>query len=671
MENNVKSIQRRYAELIDLINKYNHHYYDLDTPLVDDAAYDELVSELAKIEERYPDFRSDASPTLRVGGGVSKKFSEARHDPPMLSLGNIFSEQDLYDFDARCRKSLGSVELSYSMELKFDGLAVEITYLDGHYAAGSTRGDGEVGEDVTENLSTLKKLPPVLKGDRPAGIFQVRGEVFMRHGEFERLNREREARGEPPFANPRNAAAGSLRQLNARVTAERELDLVLYGTGKTSAEITFNDHDEMLRYFKAAGLPAPEHVDSGGIETVKKFYFHWMENRHKLDYDIDGVVVKINRFHDREKMGATSKAPRWAAAWKFPAREAITVLESVDHQVGRTGVVTPVANLRPINIGGVIVKRASLHNFDEIARLGLKTGDSVKVKRAGDVIPKVVEVLADKRPDSAGPIEKPRHCPVCGSILHEEDIYIRCVNPDCEGKKLETLKFFVSKNAMDIEYFGPELVQRLYAAGKIHDMADIYTLKAEDLLSVERMGEKLAAKIVESINGRRKVSMSHFLRSLGIRNVGEHLARVLARNIGSIEELAAMTAVELEAIKEVGPGVAESVVEFFRAETTAGLMERLRASGVEIFNDENKASGALEGIEGKTFVVTGTLERFSRTEIEELIERSGGRAAGSVSKKTDYVIAGESAGSKLKKAAELGIKIISENDFLKLLGREE
>jgi DNA ligase (NAD+) len=492
----------------------------------------------------------------------------------------------------------------------------------------------------------------------------------MTHHEFERINRRREEGGEQLFANPRNAAAGSLRQLNPRVTAERELSIALYGIGKISGGPALPDQQTMFQFFKKTGLPCPENADIGGLVKIREFYDYWVRNRHSLGYDIDGVVVKVNDFKMREKIGSTSKAPRWAVAWKFPAREAITVLNSVDYQVGRTGVITPVGNLDPINIGGVLVKRATLHNFDEIARLDLRIGDTVKVIRAGDVIPKVLAVLAESRTGAERPIETPEKCPSCGSALNREEIYVRCVNDDCEAKLQERLRFFVSRDGLDIEFFGPELVQRLYDAGSVRSVADILRLRAAELLAVERMGEKLAEKILASIEKRKMIPLSFFLRALGIRNVGEHVAKVLARSVGSLERLFDISADELMAIDEIGTGVAESVMEFFRSQENRKLIEEMLAAGL-VVTGELVETRVIEGVAGKSFVFTGTLEGMSRTEAEALVERLGGRAAGSVSKKTDYVVAGGEAGSKLDKARQLGVRVLTEDEFQKLIGGEQ
>lgn len=664
----MEDIKKRYDELIKLINKYNYYYYTLDKPLVDDATYDELMNELLTIEKNYPEITRDDSPSKKVGATIQTSFEQVRHDPPMLSLANAMDEGDINDFYERCCKLLGTSTIEYCAELKYDGLAVELVYSNGIYVQGSTRGDGEVGEDVTENIATIKRVPTKLPGDAP-DYLSVRGEVIMRHGEFERLNEIRRQNGEQEFANPRNAAAGSLRQLDPNITAQRELDIVLYGIGKMEPASMINTQSQLYDYFKKVGLPAPHYYEVGLLQGIKQFYKYWMENRYTLDFDIDGVVVKVNDITVREKMGSTSKAPRWAIAWKFPAREAITVLKSVDYQVGRTGLITPVANLEPINIGGVLVKRATLHNFQEVKRLDIKIGDTVKVIRAGDVIPKVVEVIKDKRKD-VRPIAVPETCPACNSTLQHEDIYIRCVNASCPAKEYETLCFFVSKDGMDIEYVGPELLKRLYDQKKIKTIADIYALKREDLLQVERMGEKIADKIIDSINKRREVTLSHFLRALGIRNVGDHMAKVIAKHAGSLQKLMVMSQEELMTIPEVGPGVAQSVYEFFHNEGSLTLIRQMFANGVTV-KDEKVQEASDNPFKGKTVVFTGTLQNMTREEAEGLIESIGGRASGSVSSKTDFVVAGEEAGSKLDKAKKLQIRILSEDEFMKMIGKHQ
>jgi DNA ligase (NAD+) len=670
MPKNLEKIKKRYNELCDLIIKYNYHYYNLDSPLVDDSEYDALMRELVALEENHPGIRRSDSPVGRIGGFASETFSEVRHDPPMLSLGNFFTEQDLVEFDLRCRKNLREAgDIMYSAELKYDGLAVEAVYEKGRFKQGSTRGNGEVGEDVTANMAAIEKLPLTLSGGEVPVYLSVRGEVFMCHEEFERLNKMREDNGEPAFANPRNAAAGSLRQLDPSITARRRLDAAFYATGAVSGNISIPDQKTMFEILTRLRIPVSRHFSVGTLDNIREFYAYWLDNRHTLDFDIDGIVVKINDFGLRERLGATGKAPRWAAAWKFPAREAITVLESVDFQIGRTGIITPVANLRPINIGGVVVKRATLHNFKEIERLGVRIGDKVKIIRAGDVIPKVLEVTGREGVAAGSEIVPPGRCPSCGSALLQEDIFLRCVNQGCESKRLEMFKFFVSKDGMDIEFIGPELVARLYNSEKLGSLADFYLLDRDTLLGMERMGDKLADKILDSINARRRVPLSHFVRSMGIRNVGGHVAGVIAGRALTLKRLLDMSVEDFMKIREVGPGVAESVYGFLHDKKNMKLIADMQNAGFVV--EDEKADVAAEGaINGKTIVVTGSLSRFTRKQAEVAIKKLGGRPAGSVSGKTDYVVAGENPGSKLDTALKLGIKVLSEEEFISIIGED-
>jgi DNA ligase (NAD+) len=661
-------IINRYNELIKLIEKYNFNYYNLDEPIVDDSQYDLLMKEIIDIEKKYPDIKAENSPSQKVGGFASETFSKAEHNPPMLSLSNVFTEEELIDFDERCKKNLNiNRDILYCGELKFDGLAVEAVYENGKFVKGSTRGNGFTGEDITANLATLKDLPPALKGNIPSYL-SVRGEVFLTHTEFDRLNKLKESIGEPQFANPRNAAAGSLRQLNPEITAERELKIIFYSLGKIETDLQILNQKDMFEYLSLLKLPVSDKINFGDIKKMREYYNYWTQNRYNLDFDIDGIVVKVAEYEYHDKLGSTSKSPRWAAAWKFPAKEAITVLDSVDFQVGRTGLITPVANLHPINIGGVLVKRATLHNFNEIKRLDIKIGDSIKVKRAGDVIPKVTDVIIEKRPPDAKNIKTPEKCPSCGSKLIQEEIYIRCINPECEAINLETLKFFVSKNAMDIEAFGPELVLRLYNAHLIKSFSDIFKLTKDDLLKVDRMGDKLADKILTAIENRKSISLSFLLRSLGIRNVGDHLAKVIAKEVRKLKKLFEISKEDLSKIYEVGPEVAESVYSYFHNRDSIKVINEIIGSGV-VVEDELVEDLDINSIKNRNFVFTGSLTRLSRQEAEDLVEKYGGRASGSVSKKTDYLVAGEAPGSKYKKAIELGIKIITEDELLSMINR--
>jgi DNA ligase (NAD+) len=659
------SLREEYNELISLYEKYNTYYYDNDAPLVDDSVYDELVRKIKDIEDKNPSFAKNGSAIEKVGGKASAKFSQVKHEPPMLSLGNILTDEELQEFEDRCIKNSQAKTIEYSAELKYDGLAVEIIYKNGRLFQGSTRGDGEFGEDITENLKVINGLPHTLKGKIIPEYLSVRGEVFLTHDDFEIINNEREKNEEPLFANPRNAAAGSLRQLDPEIVKKRHLSVVLYGVGRADgAEIS----NQKLLYdrLKEWQLPYSQHTIFGSLEKIKSFFKQWRDHRYELTFDIDGVVVKVSDFALRETIGVTSKAPRWAAAWKFPAREAITQIVSVEHSLGRTGVVTPVANLKPINIGGVLVKRATLHNYKEIERLGVAIGDHVKVIRAGDVIPKIIEVVNDQSNDTREAIALPSSCPSCAHTLEQEDIFLRCTNVNCEGKLFENLLFFVSKDGIDIEYFGPELVKRLYDKGIVHDISDIYKITRDDLLSLERMGDILADKILASIDGRRSVTLSHFLRSIGIRNVGDHVAKIIAASLRSLDALLRADENDLVSIHEVGPIVASYVVSYFKNEDNRRKIDRLLKNGL-VVADEIVVSSENKPFENMTFVFTGSLEIYTREDAEKIVEDLGGRASGSVSKKTSIVVAGPGAGSKQKKAEELGIRIINESEFQNML----
>jgi DNA ligase (NAD+) len=659
-----ETITEKYARLMRQAEDWNRAYYDEDAPLVDDAAYDALMKEISALEEKNPELKDSGSVTLKVGGQASSKFASVPHDPPMLSLGNIFSDADFDEFHERLLKNSGRLLLEYAVELKFDGLAVELEYEHGKLVRGSTRGDGDTGENITENILTIQDIPHTLTGKAPAYL-SVRGEVFMTHAEFERVNGEKEKAGEAPFANPRNAAAGSLRQLDPSITAQRRLSMVVYAIGRVQGGTPPLTHSLCYKYLRAFGLPLSDKAVFGGPDEIRAFYRRWMENRYTLGFDIDGAVIKLDELALREELGVTSKAPRWAVAWKFPAQEAVTELLSVEHQLGRSGVVTPVANLAPINIGGVVVSRATLHNYKEIERLGVKIGDHVTVIRAGDVIPKITGIVEHVRTGSETAIPVPAVCPSCGTDLMQEDIFLRCANAVCPGKKIERLKYFVSKDAMDMEYVGPELVQRLHDAGKLDGIEQLFAVTREDLLSLERMGELLADKVLQSIDARRTVSLSVFLRSMGIRSVGDHVAKVLARGIGSLDRFFTVTREELMSIHEVGPGTADAVTEFFSDEAARAMIDRMREYGVTVSGEQTDI--AADGIfSGQTVVFTGSLSRITREEGEALVERLGGRAASSVSKKTGFVVAGENAGSKLEKAKTLGVKVITEDEFFSM-----
>lgn len=666
MAEHQSDLHKRYRELVEELRYHNHRYYDLDDPVVSDAEYDRLMGELLKMEEEHPELIDPESPSRMVGGTPDTTFDEVEHDPPMLSLSNVFSEEEFLAFDRRCREELGD-DLLYTMELKYDGLAVEIVFKEGWYVLGSTRGNGRTGEDITGNIAGIRRLPGKLKGKKPPSCLSVRGEVYLTHEEFDRINREREEKGEKSFANPRNAAAGSVRQLDPSVTAERNLDITLYGTGRMEPDPGEKSHYSVMEMLRELGLPVSDRLEKGKGERVLEFFRYWRENRHTLDYDIDGIVIKVDSIPGRQELGETSKAPRWAMAWKFEAEEAITKLESVEHQVGRTGIVTPVANLEPVTIGGVVVRRATLHNYDEIKRLDVAPGDRVRVIRAGDVIPKIIEATERADRSKRESVEPPRDCPSCGSHLHREDVYVRCLNASCPAVVFESLKFFVSKSGMDIENFGPELIVRLREKGKLDNIADIYRITKDDLLELERMGDKLAEKIIRNIDRRRDVELNRFLGSLGIPNVGDYMAGLLAKHFTSLDRLMEASREELNSIYEVGPGVARSVYDFFHNEENKKLIRSLLDEGVIVREEKVKGGKAFQGL---TFVFTGTMESMERSEAEEKVRSEGGRATGSVSSKTDYVVAGESPGSKERKARDLGVPVISEEEFLRMTGKE-
>ena len=662
-----QDIISEYNRLCDLLLKYSHHYYILDQPLVSDAKYDSLYQKFLRIEEEVkkdqPNLVRSDSPSSQVGAQLDEKGSKVAHEPPMLSLDNIFSKDDLIDFNKRCLKKLGvrGEKIEYSVELKFDGLAVEIAFRDKVLFLGSTRGDGFTGENITNNVKTIKDIPKKIISN--SKNVTIRGEVYMTQSEFERLNKLRQKKGEEPFANPRNAAAGSLRLLDSDLVKARELKVNFYGLGQVPEELNVNNQIDLFNFFEKNKIPFSKHFVIGGLEEINNFYHYWIVNRHKLDFDIDGVVIKVNDFGARDEIGYNLKAPKWAVAWKFPAEEAITTLQGVDYQVGRTGIITPVANLEPVNIGGVLVKRATLHNFKEVARLGVKIGDQVKVIRAGDVIPKITMVYKASRKGEL--IVPPEKCPYCNSLLAKEDIFYRCLNLNCTATQLEKLKFFVSKGGLDLEFFGPELILRLYQTGKLKDLADFYKLKISDLLNLDRMGEKLADKIIHSIEQKKEISLSLFLKILGLRNVGAYAARIVAQNFISLDVLKGASIEQLSSLRGIGPEVSKSIFNFFNDPRTKDFIDRLISLGVKIKDEQPLTEKS--PLAGKKFVFTGKLDEISRLEARKSVEKLGGRSSETVSSKIDYLVIGEKAGSKLAKAKKLGVKVITEAEFLALV----
>jgi DNA ligase (NAD+) len=661
------AIQREIDDLRRQLRHHAHAYYVLDRPEISDAEYDRLFDRLSALEAEYPQAVTPDSPTQKVGGEPSAAFRTVRHHVPMLSLQKVTSEAEFREFDTRVRKLLGGESPAYVIEPKLDGLAVELTYEDGQLRIGSTRGDGETGEDVTANLRTVRSVPLALLGDAPR-LLDVRGEVILRRGDFERLNRERLAAGEEPMANPRNGAAGSLRQLDPKVTAARPLVFYAYGIGRCEGR-TPGSQWEILALLREAGFKVHHLITRcETVEAVVAAHEQIGTERDRLEMDTDGTVIKVDDLAMQRILGAVSHHPRWAVAWKFPAQEETTVVEDILLQVGRTGIISPVAALRPVRVGGVEVRRATLHNEDEIRRKDVRVGDKVIVRRAGDVIPEVVKVVPGGKTPRSKPFVFPTKCPACGAqIVREEDsAYYRCMNLGCPAQIKERLAHFVSKSGVDVEGMGYRYIEQLADRKIIHDVADIYFLDAEKLHQMDRMGPKLAENLLAAIDRARHPDLPHLLAALGIDGVGEHIARVLARAFGSIDAIAKASVEELQQVREIGPIVAESIHQFFAMPQTAKLLDKLRRGGVIFPTMTTQKSGPLP-FTGLTFVLTGTLEAMRREEAQARIEALGGRVAGSVSKKTSYVVAGAEAGSKLDKARELGVTVWDEDEFLRQL----
>jgi len=657
---------RRWENLRKQIEHHEYQYYVLDKPEISDAEYDRLMRELRDLEETRPELRAPDSPTQRVGGQPREGFVKVPHSSPMLSLDNALNEEELRAFDARVRALLKSAGYEYVAELKLDGLSMAARYVDGKFEQALTRGDGRIGEDVTGNARTIRSLPlRVRKQSRLAETFEARGEVVMQRRSFERLNEERERNGLVGFANPRNAAAGALRALDPSVTAGRQLDYFTYFLLRDGQPM-FTSHWESLETLSTAGFKVnPCRKKCSGVDDLLGFIREWETKRDTLPYEIDGVVAKIDSVAQQEQLGWTSKAPRWAIAFKYPARQASTVLESIEVQVGRTGTLTPVAHLKPVAVGGVTVSRATLHNEDEIARLGVEIGDTVVVERSGDVIPKIVRVLepaARRRP-----FHMPSACPVCGGhIVREEgEAASRCVNTNCPARLRESLLHFASRGVMDIDGMGDALVDQLLSRALVRNIADLYDLTVEQLLELERMGKKSASKVIQNIDRSRSQPLARVLNGLGIPFVGERTAQILAAHFGGLDEIAAAAPQVLQEANEVGPKVAESIRQFFDEERNRELIKRLRAAGLRFTGPkEARKSGPLTGM---TFVLTGTLPTLTREEAKERIEAEGGKVAGSVSGKTSYVVAGEEAGSKLDKAQALNIPVVDEAALIAML----
>ncbi|RMF69226.1 MAG: NAD-dependent DNA ligase LigA [Calditrichaeota bacterium] len=661
--------KKRAEELREQLNYHNYRYYVLDDPEISDAEYDRLLRELQEIEETFPDLRTPDSPTQRVGAPPLEAFQSVEHAVPMLSLDNAFGDEEVREFDARLKRLLElQQEIEYVVEPKIDGVAVELVYENGVFALGSTRGDGFVGEDITQNLRTIRSIPMRLlaAGGPVPSRLDVRGEVYYSTSGFKQLNREREAQGEPPFANPRNAAAGSLRQLDSNITAQRPLNIFIHSFGQVVG-YEFTTHFEALQTFRKWGFRVNPHISvCDGIDAVLASCREIVELRETLDYEIDGAVIKVNSLELQARAGTRTRSPRWAVALKFEAKQETTQILDIIPQVGRTGAITPVALMRPVKIAGVEISRATLHNQDEIDRKDVRIGDWVVVQRAGDVIPEVVKVIESKRTGKEKKFRIPEKCPVCGAHvvrLPDEAVH-RCQNRSCPAQLKEGIRHFASKGAMDIDGLGEKLVDQLVEKGYVKNVADLYSLTLEQLSGLERMAEKSAQNLLDALEGSKEVELARFLYALGIRFVGEHVSRVLAQEFKTLDALKNASVERLLQVHEIGPQVAQSVHEFFQEKQNLETIERLLKSGVRI--KQPSVTGDHK-FAGKTFVFTGALKLYTRDEAERLVERLGGRAASSVSRKTDYVVVGENAGSKAQKARELGIHTLSEEEFRKMV----
>jgi len=655
------NVAEKIAQLFREIREHDHRYYVLAQPILSDQEYDRLKRELIELEQAHPEWIRPDSPTQRVGGEPTKEFPTVTHPSSMLSLDNTYTEEELREFDRRTRTALEDETVDYVAELKIDGVAVYLIYEDGLLARAATRGDGVQGDDITPNIRTVRSIPLRLR--RELAYCEVKGEVYLSRKEFENVNAGREEAGEALFANPRNAAAGSLKLQDPRQVAERGLSFFAWWL-----RIPGDDpgtQAESLEVLQKLGLPVnPNHRLCPSLEEVTAFYRGWEERREALPYDIDGVVVKVNRLDQQERMGATSKSPRSAIAYKFRAHQAVTVLRDILLQVGRTGAVTPVAVLEPVPLAGSTIGRATLHNRDEIVRKDIRPGDTVVIEKGGDVIPKVVEVKLEQRPPGSTPYVFPDACPVCGSSLvqDEEEVAVRCGNVGCPAQVKRRIQHFASRNAMDIEHLGPAVVDQLVEEGLVRDFGDLYALTVEDLVPLERMGDKSAENLIQAIVGSKEQPFERVLFALGIRHVGANVARLLAGAFGSLDRLGAAGEEELEAVEEIGPMIARSVVAFFENPVNGAIVEKLRAAGLRMAAERTpEAAGSF--FEGKTVVLTGALIRYSRAEAEETIRRLGGRASSSVSGKTDLVIVGDNPGSKYDKAVRLGVPVMTEREF--------
>lgn len=669
----IDAVRKEIEELRRIIREHDYRYYVLNEPIISDYEYDQLMAKLIALENAHPELITPDSPTQRVGGEPIKEFPTVVHEIPMLSLSNTYSIEELQEFENRLKNFLPGETFDYVTELKFDGIAVSLIYRDGVLVQAATRGDGEQGDEITNNLKTIRSVPLRLfvNAHLPQNI-EVRGEVYMTKSAFEKLNKEQEKLGEKPFANPRNATGGTLKLQDPQLVAKRSLSFTAYYLrllGEDRERIPLTTHFEALHMLRELGLPVSRHIALGkSLWEVVDFCNTWEEKRDELPFEIDGVVIKVNRFDQQERLGATAKSPRWATAYKFKPRQATTVLRKIHFQVGRTGVITPVAVLEPVSLGGITITRATLHNEEEIQRKDIREGDTVIVERGGDVIPKIVGVVKEKRTTNSVPFQMPSTCPVCGGPVVRErgEVAVRCENIACPAQVHRRIAHFASRTAMDIEGLGESWIQALIENKFVSDYGDLYYLQKKELLKLERMGEKSAQNLLEAIEASKTRPLDRIIFALGIRHVGANVATLLADHFGSIEKLKNATEEELSRIEGIGPIIVESIVHFFSQKHNLEVLEKLRGAGVRM--EEERIKPSIQGIfAGKTFVLTGALTRFTREAATELIESEGGHVASSVSSNTDYVLVGENPGSKYRKALDLGIQIMDEDTFVNLL----
>ena len=665
------AIWKRIAELRNIIEYHNKRYYQQDNPEISDAEYDLLMRELQDLENRYPDKYSETSPTQRVGAAPLAKFTPFNHPSAMFSLANAFSNEEIIEFDRRIKRLAGVDNISYVAEPKLDGLAVNLIYENGIFTRGATRGDGATGEDVTQNLKTISSLPLKMKKieEKPIPSFiEIRGEVYIEKEPFKKLNLRRIDEGEEPFANPRNAAAGSLRQLDSKITARRPLNIFLYGIGDVKG-IDFSTHGEALQTLSGWGFPVNKLIEQvQNINACIQYFEHIGAMRERLPYEIDGIVLKVDNLSLQKKLGNVSRNPRWALACKFPAAQATTMVKEIFVGVGRMGTLTPVAIMEPVNVGGVMVSRATMHNEDEVLKKDVRVGDTVVIQRAGDVIPEVVKVILDERPIGTKIFEMPKHCPDCNSkiVRMEGEVAHRCINISCPAQLKEHIRHFASRGAMDIEGLGEKVSAQLFDAKLIADPADLYFLSKEQLVALDRQAEKSAQNLIEAIQKSKNPPLDKFIYALGIRHVGERTAKLLTVRFGNMEKLIAAKQEDLTAINEIGPEIAASIVEFFHEQKNINVMKKFNKACIV---PQNKEIADKAPLQGKSFVFTGTMESMGRNDAKALVENLGGAIHSSVTKKTTYVVAGSEPGSKLDKAKSSGIKILCEEEFLKLIGR--